>query len=295
GKVNITFTFKGRYTGTVKKTVNVKARSIAGAVIDIKGSAKYSKAGAVPEAVIVKLGGETLIEGIDYTLSYKNNTKSGVTATVTAKGIGNYTGTISKGFRVEKSLITDCVTLVSADKQFNAKAKAGYFKSVPKLMDGGKAISIGKDVNKFDTKTAFKYYFAASTEEIPDATVVPANTLIKVKVTVTCGAASPYQAGTYELVGYYKILDKGKDLKAAKVKIKDINKLTFNNGKPVVPLKSEDLIVTVGKDNLKADDYDIISVKNNRFLGTATVVIQGKGTYGGTKSFTFKIGARAFK
>ena len=74
GKVNITFTFKGRYTGIVKKTVNVKARSIAGAVIDIKGSAKYSKAGAVPEAVTVKLGGETLIEGIDYTLSYKNNT-----------------------------------------------------------------------------------------------------------------------------------------------------------------------------------------------------------------------------
>ncbi len=293
GKVNIVFTLKGQYTGIIKKTVNVKAKSIAGAVVTAT-AAEYSKAGAIPATVTVKLGDKVLREGIDYTLSYSNNAKAGVMATVTAKGIGNYTGMATAGFRVNKSEITESVTLVAADKVYNAKAKAGYFKSAPKLMDGSKAISVGKDIDKINTKTAFRYYYANTGEEIPNNAVVAANTTIEVRVTVNCSANSPYKQGQYELKGYYKILDAGKDIKSAKVVMKNKN-IQFNNGKAIIPLKESDLVVTVGKTVLKSTDYEIVSIRNNRFLGTATVEIRGKGQFGGSKTFTFKINAKALK
>ena len=47
----------------------------------------------------VKYNGTTLTKGTDYTVSYKNNTKVG-TATVTVKGIGNYTGSKKATFKI---------------------------------------------------------------------------------------------------------------------------------------------------------------------------------------------------
>ena len=53
----------------------------------------------------VKLGTTTLKNGTDYTLSYTNNKAVG-TATVTIEGKGNYTGTVSKTFKIENIKIT---------------------------------------------------------------------------------------------------------------------------------------------------------------------------------------------
>jgi hypothetical protein len=44
---------------------------------------------------------------------------------------------------------------------------------------------------------------------------------------------------------------------------------------------------------LTSNDYDIVGYSNNVNLGTATVVIRGKGEYGGTKNVTFKIVKKA--
>ena len=43
----------------------------------------------------------TLVNGTDYTVTYANNVKVG-TATVTVKGKGNYTGTITLTFMIKK-------------------------------------------------------------------------------------------------------------------------------------------------------------------------------------------------
>lgn len=51
-----------------------------------------------PKMSIV-IGGRTLVEGVDYTLSYKNNKYCG-NATVTATGKGEYSGTISRNFTI---------------------------------------------------------------------------------------------------------------------------------------------------------------------------------------------------
>ena len=54
------------------------------------------------QSPVVKDGFLTLKEGTDYTVSYKNNTNAG-TATVTITGRGNYTGTKTATFKINKA------------------------------------------------------------------------------------------------------------------------------------------------------------------------------------------------
>ena len=54
---------------------------------------------AITQKPTVKLNDVTLVEGKDYTLTYKNNTNVG-TATITITGKGNYTDTVSKTFNI---------------------------------------------------------------------------------------------------------------------------------------------------------------------------------------------------
>jgi len=51
-----------------------------------------------PENITVKDGGKVLAEGIDYTVSYDENTS--LYGTVTVSGIGNYSGTASRQFQI---------------------------------------------------------------------------------------------------------------------------------------------------------------------------------------------------
>ena len=187
------------------------------------------------------------------------------------------------------------MTLEAADKEY--KDVAGNFKVVPKLMDDGKALTVGKgkDVEKYDAKTAFTYYNATTMEPLADNAKVPSGTVIEVRIKVTCSTNSPYRVGTYVLKGQYKLVGKGYDLKSAKVTVKNPGNLTFNNGKAVIPLKETDLTIKLGNKTLNSNEYEIVSIKNNNFLGTATAVIRGKGEYGGSKKFTFKVGAKVLK
>ena len=60
---------------------------------------------ALQPTVVVKDGSVNLIAGTDYTINYTNNISAG-TATVTLTGIGNYSGTASKTFEIQKANIT---------------------------------------------------------------------------------------------------------------------------------------------------------------------------------------------
>ena len=53
----------------------------------------------------VKVGGRTLKNGTDFTVSYKNNTEPGTaTLKVTAR---NYSGSVSKTFKITRRAIND--------------------------------------------------------------------------------------------------------------------------------------------------------------------------------------------
>lgn len=308
GKFDLVFTGTGAYCGTIKKTINVKAYDLKkdtdNKIVITVSDAVYSASGSKPE-VCVTFGGKRLAEGIDYKLSYKNNTAASddpdipesKRPQVILTGKGNFTGkNTGNCFLVKKSDASKCISVSSDDKAYKAKAGKGYFKSVPKLSDNGSAVKTGKgkDIEPL-SKDDYRYYYAETGSEIRDNAVLPEGTVVEVHVTVTCGEKSSYREGTYDLVGYYRILGKDRDIKNASVSINYTNSISFSNGMKIIPVKDEDIVVKIRKKRLTCDDYDITSLKNNSLLGTAVVTIRGRGEYGGSKKVTFLIKNRSLK
>ncbi|MDO4308555.1 MAG: leucine-rich repeat protein [Eubacteriales bacterium] len=82
----------------IQTDIKTGAISISKAVVSAIKNQTYTGKALKP-AVTVKLGTRTLKSGTDYTVGYSNNTKAG-TATVKITGKGNYTGTITKTFKI---------------------------------------------------------------------------------------------------------------------------------------------------------------------------------------------------
>ncbi|MDO4460371.1 MAG: leucine-rich repeat protein [Clostridia bacterium] len=68
-------------------------------------SAKTYTGSAIKPTVTVKYGTTTLVSGTDYTISYTNNINAG-TATATIKGKGNYTGTVTRKFTINRKSLS---------------------------------------------------------------------------------------------------------------------------------------------------------------------------------------------
>lgn len=105
GTGTITITGKGIYGGSVKKTFTIKKLGISATAVSGTGNKVYT--GSVIKPVpAVKVGGRTLKNGTDFTASYKNNTEPG-TATLSVTGKGNYSGSVSKTFKITARAIND--------------------------------------------------------------------------------------------------------------------------------------------------------------------------------------------
>ena len=89
---------KGNYTGVVEKTFTILPADIASVSIKEIGEQKYT-GGEVKPDVVVKSGSKVLSEGIDYVLTYENNTNVGI-GNVVISGLGNYTGTKTYSFKI---------------------------------------------------------------------------------------------------------------------------------------------------------------------------------------------------
>lgn len=81
----------------------------------------YDGTAKIP-TVTVKNDTATLVKDTDYTVEYSNNTNAG-TATVTVTGIGNYTGTLTKTFTINKAPQTINATISSNTINIGDKSK----------------------------------------------------------------------------------------------------------------------------------------------------------------------------
>lgn len=105
--VTVTATVNGETeTKEATLTCTVNAKSLTGAAVSVSGEYTYDGSEIVPDSenVTVTLDGEPLTAD-DYTLSYENNTDAG-TATVKATGKGNYSGTATGSFTINKATPT---------------------------------------------------------------------------------------------------------------------------------------------------------------------------------------------
>ena len=115
----VTITGKGNFTGTSTKTFTINPAPISTATVTVP-SATYNGSALTPAPVVKYTVGIgqiiTLTKGVDYTVTYSNNTattQAGAMATIT--GIGNFTGITTKTFTINPAPIsTATVTVPSA-------------------------------------------------------------------------------------------------------------------------------------------------------------------------------------
>lgn len=98
GTATAIITGTGNYTGTLVKNFTITPKALTDGMVSAIADQPYTDSAVTPGVTV--LDGETaLVEGKDYTVSYSDNTNVG-TATATVTGTGNYTGTVSKTFRI---------------------------------------------------------------------------------------------------------------------------------------------------------------------------------------------------
>ena len=92
------------FTGSTEKTFTINSAEISGCTFAPIADVTYNTKAHTPE-VTVAISGRTLEADKDYTVSYASNINAG-TATVTVTGKGNFTGTASKDFAINKAGLT---------------------------------------------------------------------------------------------------------------------------------------------------------------------------------------------
>ncbi len=271
------------YTGTVRKTFKIAA-------FDIKENASgkfqyasnitapYAKNGSrLTDAVLkASYNGVGLVEGIDYTMSYKNNKKVGATATVVIKGKGNYKGSVTTTFKVGRQQLENLVITASDVIEKNAKK---YDKTKLSVMDlNGKALKKGTD---YDIVS----YTLADGAKIENAPAV--GTVVKA---IVKGKGS-YEG---EAAALFRIIANDRDLSKAKIVVTS-QQYTGEEIKPAAADIKVTIKVNGQSRTLKNNEYEIVGYTNNVKKGTAKITIHGLGEYGGTKTGTFRITAKKMK
>lgn len=128
--------------GKVLETAEIPALSkqnISSATVTLSKSTYVYDGKAKKPSVTVKLGGKTLKNGTDYTVSYSSNVKAG-TATVKITGNGDYTGSVTKNFSIKNDFKQATVTGIST-KTYNGKSQTQKIT----VKFGGKTLKNGTD------------------------------------------------------------------------------------------------------------------------------------------------------
>ncbi len=113
----------GDYTGEVRIAFTINPGSLSKATVSGITSKPYTGK-AVKQEPVVTFGGVTLVNGTDYKLSYQDNKLVG-TATVTITGLGNYTGTVTRKFRITDKTARS-FTLGDLKCSFKVRAYVNY-------------------------------------------------------------------------------------------------------------------------------------------------------------------------
>ena len=146
GTATVTVNGKGNYTGEMETTFEIVEKDIseegAGLTIDPIPDQTYTGAEIEPE-IVVKDGGKVLTEGVDYEVSYEDNTDAGE-ATVTITGTGNYSGEMETTFEIVQKEITEDggFTIDPIPEQTYTSAEIEPDVAVK---DGGKTLEKDKD------------------------------------------------------------------------------------------------------------------------------------------------------
>ena len=113
----------GNYTDEATQSFTILSSGVNTFVVTLEANEYTYDGTAHKPGATVMMNDRTLTEGTDYTLTYSNNTNAG-TATVTVKGVGDYTGEQVKTFLIQPKTLTDAmVTLDRTSFIYNEKVQ----------------------------------------------------------------------------------------------------------------------------------------------------------------------------
>ena len=324
GTYTLTITGIGKYAGIATKEYKINPKDLKYVSVP---SIDNQVAGVVPDPVITD-GTKTLVKGTDYELSYSHNSDVG---TLTIKGIGNYTGTVTRTFYVREA-INDAVvhyTKTSYDYTGYAIYPEIQVKSLDpkktyvlnrdyKIVGGGKTdagfyqfslVGMGKYGGEFYSGSYFINKASLTTKgsaTLYGDTFTYAGKKIEPAVSVTCGGRtlrkdidytvtyrSNNRIGEASAVIYGKGNYTGSITKKFRIVGKDLYDVTgylsetsyCYDGREKKP---QPVLYDGTRKLVNGTDYTV-AYKNNKNCGQATVIITGKGNYGGTRTLYFDI------
>jgi len=121
GTATVTITGVNTHYGTITKTFNITPKDFSKIGVDVSVETGWYEYDGTEKCPNVSFGG--LTEGVDYTVSYKNNVNVG-TATVVLTAMGNFSGSVSSTFFIGQKYITEQdVTLEYEKVVYDGKEK----------------------------------------------------------------------------------------------------------------------------------------------------------------------------
>lgn len=327
GKINITGI--GNYVGSKTIEFSIVPRPIEKTDMFCNDVFTYSGKANEPKPTVL-LNEEELQEGIDYEISYNNNTNAG-TGIIEVSGIGNFCDKAQIEFKILPKELKD-IAISQMQEQVYAHTE---LKPDIEALDGATKLINGLDYNldyenninagtanvtvtgkgnyTGEVKISFKIqpknmlgttigaikaesYTGAALK--PEITVKDAGNVLTAGKDYKISYSNNKNAGTASVevtgLGNYTGSQKAKFvIKAAGVKntaVTMTESVTYT-GKAIKPKVK----VYFGNKKLRSGKDYTLTYKKNKAMGKASVVIQGKGNFTGKKTVFFDIGVAAPK
>lgn len=278
--------FKGinAYSGTIKKTFKITARTLDEDMLQAENiTVAYEKSGVKPSnLIVVRYGDMVLKEGKDYTITWKNNTAVADTTSSKAPqyrivGKGNFTGTLAwQKFTIKPAELDGQVTIKANDVIYKAGKKNNFATTVTLTDVNGKKLTAGRDYLK-----TYTYYVDGEEQPLTAGTFQTlddrANEIwMKVVVTGTGSYTGTLEA-EYRITRY----------RMSSIKVTKIEQFVVYDRQE----KAITTYATYGNYPLKEGvDYEVVYGKNV-FAGTATATLTALpgSAFTGTKKVVFTI------
>ncbi|MBP3877520.1 MAG: fibronectin type III domain-containing protein [Lachnospiraceae bacterium] len=328
GTATVKITGIGNYAGTRTLNFYINRQKIGTAYV--KGiQPKVYTGSAIKPAPYIKLG-KALKRNVDYKLSWKNNVNPG-TATVIITGIGNYQGTTTKTFKINKADLSGATVTGVKNLTWTGKART----QSPTVKLGKKVLTAGKDyrlsysnninpgkasmtvtgINGYKGTIRKTFTISVAVRSISNASVTGVGSKIYTGKAITQSPVvkldgTTLREGTDYRLSYSNNVNAG----TATLTIsgtgnyKDETRVTFRITRRAIRKASVSGLYNKiytgrrrtqtptlrynGRVLRRGTDYSL-SYKNNLNAGTATMIISGLGNFQGTRSISFRISPKS--
>ena len=253
GTASVIITGKGNFKGSRTETFEITRIPVSKATSASISGEVYDGQKHLPKPSLT-YAGKALVEGKNYTLSYKNNVNFG-TAEITVTGTGVFEGTKTINFKIFQASVAKATVEEIQDKVYNGKAYAPN----PTVTRDGRTLRKGTDY-----------------------TIAYENNLNAGTAIVTIEGKGNYVGSIKKK---FTIAPRSIAKNSSVITMYGIPTQVYN-GKARTPVP---VVLLNGETELKKGKHFNVTYENNVDKGTAKATVTGIGNFTGTRNLSFKI------